>query len=348
MDLQTGDYTYAQWLEEFKSPHVGTEAQFNKNLAKIRAHNKGTSSYKMGVNRFTAIAGTPELKEALGRGYNGAGEAIAVARANAKPADLSNHVPVEALPASLDWRTVTPSVVTAVKDQGGCGGCWSFSAAETVESHIAIKTGTLFTLSEQEILACTPNPNSCGGTGGCSGATQELAFGYISQAGITTEAQWPYTQTSGTCDWTGKKPVANITGYVTLPFNNYSAIMNAVVNVGPIAISAAAEPWVMYESGVFNDVCGADVDHAIVLEGYGHDSASNLDYYLVRNSWSDTWGEKGYIRIARFGATGQEPCFTDNTPGDGDGCSNGPPSIQICGLCGILSDSSYPVGGSLL
>ena len=80
----------------------------------------------MGVNRFTAIAGTPELKEALGRGYNNAGEAIAVARANAKPADLSNHVPVEALPASLDWRTVTPSVVTAVKDQGGCGGCWRY------------------------------------------------------------------------------------------------------------------------------------------------------------------------------------------------------------------------------
>ncbi len=36
-----------------------------------------------------------------------------------------------------------------------CGGCWSFSAAETLESHIAIQTGKLFTFSEQEILACT-------------------------------------------------------------------------------------------------------------------------------------------------------------------------------------------------
>ena len=58
--------------------------------------------------------------------------------------------------------------------------------------------------------------------------------------------------------------------------------MNAVVNVGPIAISAAAEPWTSYETGVFTRACGADVDHAIVLEGYGNDPTTGLDYYLVR------------------------------------------------------------------
>lgn len=56
-----------------------------------------------------------------------------------------------------------------------------------------------------------------------------------------------------------------------------------------------------------------------------------------------------YIRIARYGGTSKgEPCFTDNTPGDGDGCNGGPASIQVCGLCGILSDSSYPTGGHLV
>lgn len=189
---------------------------------------------------------------------------------NAQKADLSSHVPVSALPASLDWRE--KGVVTPVKDQGGCGGCWSFSAAETLESHIAIKTGKLFNFSEQEILACTPNPNQCGGTGGCSGATQELAFDYVTTKGITTETQWPYEMRSGTCDWTGKKAVATITSYATIPFNNYTALMNAVVSIGPIAVSGAAEPWQTYESGVFNGCSGnigTDVDHAIVLEGYG-------------------------------------------------------------------------------
>ena len=61
--------------------------------------------------------------------------------------------------------------------------------------------------------------------------------------------------------------------------------MNAVVSVGPIAVSGAAEPWQSYESGVFKADCGSDVDHAIVLEGYGTDPTDG-DYWLIRNSWS--------------------------------------------------------------
>lgn len=121
--------------------------------------------------------------------------------------------------------------------------------------------------------------------------------------------------------------------------------MNAVVSVGPIAVSGAAEPWQSYESGVFKSSCGSDVDHAIVLVGYGTDPTDG-DYWLIRNSWSAGWGEEGYIRIARYG-NGKEPCLKDNTPGDGDGCKGGPSSIEVCGLCGILSDSSYPTGASI-
>ena len=302
------------------------------------------------------------------------------------------------------------------------------------------------------LIACTPCPAprslQCGGTGGCNGATQELAFGYIAGIapakapgpGITLESDYPYTAQTGSCKPNKIKPVATFTkwggggrggrarvrdlcspcnlpppppsssSYTTLPFNNYSALMNAVVALGPIAISAAAEPWQIYESGVFSSPCGTDVDHAIQvgleagaagdelwggrkrkrlpvwrrtglapqrnssslpppqLVGYGTDAASGLDYWLVRNSWSAAWGEAGYIRIKRFG-DGKEPCAQDPNPSDGDGacvccaacfalpctprgslragCKNGPPSILVCGLCGILSDSSYPNGAAL-
>lgn len=159
---------------------------------------------------------------------------------------------------------------------------------------------------------------------------------------MTSEADYPYAGVTGKCETAKIKPVANITGFVRLPTNNYTQLMAAVANVGPISISAAAEPWQMYESGVYNGNCGADIDHAVQATGYGVTSAG-VGYWTVRNSWGGSWGEKGYIRIQRTGLKKQ--CQTDNTPGDGTACAGGPSSVTVCGLCGILSDSSYVTGG---
>merc|ERR1712000_247418 len=105
----------------------------------------------------------------------------------------------EALPDRKDWRE-TSGVVSAVKNQGGCGSCWAFSAIETFESHLAIATGSAAPLlSAQQIVSCSPNPDDCGGTGGCQGSIQTLAFNYTKTAGITTEADYPYRGSTGTC-----------------------------------------------------------------------------------------------------------------------------------------------------
>ncbi len=91
------------------------------------------------------------------------------------------------LPASVDWRS--QGVVSAVKDQGMCGSCWAFASTETVESHAAIASGTLFQLSTQQMAACSPNPDQCGGTGNCHGATAEVAFDYVAHStGMMTDA----------------------------------------------------------------------------------------------------------------------------------------------------------------
>jgi cathepsin L len=87
----------------------------------------------------------------------------------------------DTLPDHVDWRE--KGVVTAVKDQGGCGSCWAFAAAATLESHIAIETGTLFNLAPQEFVSCMPNPNKCGGAGGCQGATVDMAFDWMEKKG---------------------------------------------------------------------------------------------------------------------------------------------------------------------
>jgi hypothetical protein len=98
---------------------------------------------------------------------------------------------------------------------------------------------------------CTPNPDSCGGTGGCAGATFELAFDYIAGSeGIVEEYEIGYSSYYGqqsACGVTDSTlPVASIDGYVKLPENNYTALMNAVATVGPVAIVVDASGIAVY------------------------------------------------------------------------------------------------------
>jgi cathepsin L len=231
----------------------------------------------------------------------------------------------------------------------------AFSAAETVESAYGMatlardgKAASIPILAPQQLVDCAPNPKHCGGTGGCEGSTQPLAFDYLVMAkGHDSEADYPYKGRDGTCEDSKHAPKIGITGKVELPTNNYTSLMHALVTAGPIAISVDAS-WGAYEGGVFSDPKAGihtNIDHAVQLVGYG--SMSGKDYWLVRNSWGASWGEQGYIKIERFGE-GKEPCGTDTRPGDGFGCEGGPSTIQVCGTSGILSGSSYPTGAHLL
>jgi cathepsin L len=249
------------------------------------------------------------------------------------------------LPSSWDWRD--HGVVSSVKDQGQCGSCWTFAAAETVESHMAIKTGRLTDLSEQQILDCTPNPQHCGGTGGCQGGIAELAYAQIMvNGGLSSEWTYPYISYSGqnyNCQFSGTtpEPMIQLSNYTVLPSNQQLPVLKAVSSIGPLAVAVDASLWSTYETGVFdgcnyNDI---DIDHAVVLVGYGTDPNFG-DYYLIRNSWSPTWGEKGYIRLKR---NATPTCGTDPTPADGTACSGGPSSVTVCGTCGVLYDVCFPI-----
>jgi len=94
------------------------------------------------------------------------------------------------LPTNWDWRD--QGVITPVKDQGHCGSCWAFASTATIEGHAAISSGSLKTLSTQQLVSCVTNPYTCGGTGGCGGAISELAFTYVQLYGQTSEFKYPY------------------------------------------------------------------------------------------------------------------------------------------------------------
>ena len=120
--------------------------------------------------------------------------------------------------------------------------------------------------------------------------------------GITTEADYPYTAKTGFCeaDWGGAVEVSEVN-----PVKSYSqsALMAAIANgVTAVTIESASLVFRQYTSGVISDTsCGTSLDHAVAAVGYGTDSATGLDYYLVRNSWGANWGDNGYVKIARVG-----------------------------------------------
>jgi len=330
---QLETYSFGDFVQEFEKAYSPVEykyrqAIFEARLADIQRHNADeTQTYKRGVNKFCDLT-MEEFKKLLGGGKI----PKSLSKGSAAPA-LKSSV---ALPSSVDWRT--KGVVTPVKNQGGCGSCWAFAATETIESAIAMKGGKLQVLSEQNMVSCTPNPQECGGSGGCDGATAELGFAYVQKMGISSEATVPYRGITGKCVETTK--AANITGFVKLPENDHDALLNAIATVGPIAITVAASEWLDFENGVFDGcVKDADLDHGVQLVGYGTESGT--DYWLVRNSWGGAWGEAGYIKIKRF-ATSDAWCGTDRNPLDGTGCKGGPPTQHVCGMCGILFDTAYP------
>jgi len=355
------NYSFDDYLKESGKSYDGKEYDtrskiFKNNLAKIKTHNALEKSWKMGVNRFTDMSDN-ELKSSFGA------DKRALYTTTKQPTSVLKGS-TKSLPSSIDWRDVE-NAVSAVKDQGQCGSCWAFAATATIESHVSLNTGILTEISPQELVSCMPNDDSCGGTGGCYGATAELAFDYLAEYGLPElwtygylpEVYWnSYTGTNGAClrdqayvRGSAKQLVApravTGSGYVLLPRNDYDELMNAIATIGPIAVNVDASNWHSYESGVFFGCPQEDVDinHVVTLVGYGTDSDSGEDYWLVRNSWSPEFGELGYIRIARSAGY----CGMDYHNGDGVGCSYDPTNVTVCGMCGILYDSSYPIGASL-
>eukprot|EP00009_Paramoeba_aestuarina_P005714 CAMPEP_0201521620 /NCGR_PEP_ID=MMETSP0161_2-20130828/15226_1 /ASSEMBLY_ACC=CAM_ASM_000251 /TAXON_ID=180227 /ORGANISM="Neoparamoeba aestuarina, Strain SoJaBio B1-5/56/2" /LENGTH=371 /DNA_ID=CAMNT_0047920283 /DNA_START=32 /DNA_END=1147 /DNA_ORIENTATION=+ len=342
------DYTFEvymkEWGKKYEEPEIELRREkFTQNLARILEHNKKQSSFKMGVNHLT------DYFDAELKGMHGYDKGMGRTRER-KLAPPSPKQIVQALPKEVDWRG--KGILTAVKDQGQCGSCWTFASAAQIETYTAMATNELPVLSEQQILDCANNSQQCGGTGGCEGGIAQLAYETMMKNGMASEWTYPYQsyfgqdfgQGGSDCRFDKSKmgTAATVKGYVDLESNNYNAVMSTLANIGPLAVNVDASQWHLYESGVFpcDMTTNIDINHVVQLVGYGTDDTSGDDYWLVRNSWSPAFGEEGFIRIYRFQ---NQTCGTDNTPLDGTGCvGTSPSSVTVCGSCGMIYDASYP------
>lgn len=330
-DLYVKDYglSYERGSAEWKT----REANFNKRLTSIKAHNAdSTKTWKRGVNQFAdwSEAEFSQYNRAT-PSFHGTGKKVPVRSTIVKQSDL---------PRTVDYRTSNPPVLSAIKNQAACGNCWAHAATESVESYFAIKTGQLPVLSTQQITSCTTTENGCGGGG------YGQAWDYVEQSEGLNE-EWVYPFVNFFCDpplnqqctqkcqnistqFTKKFkwwPKSNASVGARVQPNDATAMMDALANEGPVAISVGSDPWSDYESGILqnnysNNASWTSINHAVQLVGYGYDFTANMNYWVVRNSWGTNYGEDGFIRLARPDV---EPCF------------NG-----VCGTSGMLCDGAYP------
>ena len=280
---------------------------FRTNLRNIILHNlDNTQNFTMGINQFTDL--TPqEFKDQYVGGIK-----AEVGSYGCK----SFSSGASGAPSSIDWRQ--KGAVTSVKDQGQCGSCWTFSATGAVEGAWAISTGKLVDLSEQELVDCAAGFSY--GSHGCSGGQMEGAFKFIIENGQCALSSYPYnsgtTKTEGTCQKCSA--VAKISSCSDVKPNDQISLKAAVAQQPvSVAISADTKLFQSYSGGVItSSSCYTSLDHGVLIVGYG--TENGIDYWLVKNSWSESWGDHGYVKIARSSST--------NDPG----------------ICGISMDPSFP------
>ena len=281
----------------------------------IERVNAQNLTYQLGHNRFSALSHEDYLE--MVRGYRGL-YAPSTSIVSVTDVQVDHSVPV-----SVDW--VSSGAVTGVKDQGQCGSCWSFSTTGALEGAYYLKYGTLVSFSEQQLVDCDNRSNG-GRDHGCNGGLMDNAFSWIAKNnGLCREDAYPYisgtTTTAGTCNKHICTSVANsdVATYVDVQSNSDSALMNAIaLQPVSIAIEADQRDFQLYKSGVFTGTCGTNLDHGVLVVGYG--TMDGTDYYKVKNSWSTSWGDQGYIYLGR-----------------GAKYNGG------AGQCGILMEASYPV-----
>ncbi len=280
---------------------------FKQNMANAARHHASNPLASFGMNRFSDMSSEEfAATHHNGKQYYARRKAE---RGSVPVPDVYTAAEAEAILASVgvegvDWRA--KGAVTAVKDQGQCGSCWSFSTTGNIEGQWFLAGNKLTSVSEQELVSCDTTDD------GCNGGLMDNAFDWLvknKKGEITTEAAYPYVSGSGNVPACKQhKPVgAVIVGHQDLP-QNETQLAAWLAKNGPIAIAVDATSWQSYNGGILSNCVSDQLDHGVLLVGFGTENGT--PYWIIKNSWAATWGEQGYIRVKR----GSNQCLLTQAP----------------------------------
>ncbi|XP_069806614.1 cathepsin K-like isoform X2 [Dendropsophus ebraccatus] len=293
------DSEWEQWKRTYQKQYNGKfdEAMrrliWEKNYKLIVNHNmefsQGLHTYELAMNQLGDMTSEEVARTMTGLIVPPRNEAR-----NYTTDDEEAENDLHALPDSIDYRK--KGYVTPVRNQGSCGSCWAFSSVGALEGQLKKKTGKLVNLSPQNLVDCVKKNDGCGG------GYMTNAFEYVrDNNGIDSEEAYPYVGEDQPCNYTAAGKAAKCKAYKEVTQGNEKALKKAVGTVGPVSvgIDATLSSFQFYSKGVYYDKnCNAeDINHAVLAVGYGVQKKAK--YWIVKNSWGDTWGNKGYILMAR-------------------------------------------------
>jgi cathepsin B len=226
---------------------------------------------------------------------------------------------ITGLPEEFDSRKQWPDCIHPIRDQLQCGSCWAFSASEVLSDRFCIASeGKInVVLSPQDMVSCDIQDS------GCDGGYMERSWLYIRDTGIVTDdclpytsgdgcsVKCPFTPTSGQCK---KGKFLKYKAEYIYPHNSISSAKDSLFKYGPIEAGFDVyEDFMSYSGGIYkrtsDNLLGA---HAVKVVGWGKDT-DGTEYWIVANSWNNTWGENGFFRIA-FGQCNFENDFYSGIP----------------------------------
>jgi len=318
---------FKAWSESHGKEYSSEEAMMARmkvwveNDKRIQAHNnqEPKPSYLLGHNEFSDMT-NDEFTAQYNLGRHGNAEFAKLAAQNRLSTNyktMDSRLLLQDRPDEVNW--IALGGVTPVKNQGACGSCWAFSTTGALEGARFINTGELVALSEQNLLDCDHQDL------GCNGGLMDNAFKFDKKSGgLCSEEDYPYQAKQGdVCNPNHCEdvPGSQVRAFYDVPTGDADALM-AALSMQPISVAIQADQFAFqfYKSGVLtDDSCGerGQIDHGVLAVGFGTDSETNEPYWMIKNSWGETWGENGYIRMSRN-------------------------SKNEWGMCAILKMASYP------